>query len=227
MPNLLLVTTTIDDFRELRQRFSRNGSTLVATSDPDNIIDDITTKKINLVLVDINKAGELSIDEPVWTQLREIKKAYRLPVVAILPGELIGRLESHYEITDFVTKPVNTGELEIRIKRALVQLTVGDKGEIIKYGDMVINRSTCEVTIGGTLVELTFKEYELLKLMAANKGKVFTREALLDEIWGMDYFGGDRTVDVHIRRLRSKIEDSEHSFIDTVRNIGYKFRNGK
>jgi DNA-binding response OmpR family regulator len=80
------------------------------------------------------------------------------------------------------------------------------------------------VTVNGALVELTFKEYELLKLLAANRGRVFTREALLDKLWGYDYFGGDRTVDVHIRRLRSKIEDAEHTYIETVRNIGYRFK---
>ena len=74
------------------------------------------------------------------------------------------------------------------------------------------------------VVELTFKEYELLKFLAGNKGRVCTRETLLDKVWGYDYYGGDRTVDVHVRRLRSKIEDSKHIFIDTVRNIGYRFR---
>ena len=71
---------------------------------------------------------------------------------------------------------------------------------------------------------LTFKEYELLKFLARTSGRVFTREALLNRVWGYDYYGGDRTVDVHIRRLRSKIEDSSHTFIETVRNIGYRFR---
>ena len=78
--------------------------------------------------------------------------------------------------------------------------------------------------MAGRLLALTFKEYELLKLLATNKGKVFTRESLLNEVWGYDYYGGDRTVDVHIRRLRSKIEDPTHTFIETVRNIGYKFK---
>jgi len=82
----------------------------------------------------------------------------------------------------------------------------------------------CEVTVDGRLVTLTFKEYELLRFLASNRGRVFTRDVLLNEVWGYDYYGGDRTVDVHIRRLRSKIEDSTHIFIETVRNIGYRFR---
>ncbi len=71
---------------------------------------------------------------------------------------------------------------------------------------------------------LTFKEYQLLTLLAANPGRVYTRETLLRNIWEYDYFGGTRTVDVHVRRLRSKIEDDDHSFIETVRNVGYRFR---
>jgi two-component system alkaline phosphatase synthesis response regulator PhoP len=93
----------------------------------------------------------------------------------------------------------------------------------VRCGDLVIDLDNCEVTVAGRLITLTFKEYELLRFMAAIPGRVFTRDALLDEVWGHDYFGGDRTVDVHIRRLRSKIEDSTHTFIDTVRNIGYRF----
>jgi len=75
----------------------------------------------------------------------------------------------------------------------------------------------------GRIVELTFKEYELLKFLMNDRGRVFTREALLNKVWGYDYFGGDRTVDVHVRRLRSKIELSDIEYIETVRNIGYRF----
>ena len=96
--------------------------------------------------------------------------------------------------------------------------------DIIRCGDLVIDSAKCEVSLGGKSIILTFKEYQLLKFLANNKGKVFTRDVLLDKVWGWDYYGGDRTVDVHIRRLRSKIEDKDHSFIETVRGIGYRFR---
>jgi two-component system alkaline phosphatase synthesis response regulator PhoP len=75
-----------------------------------------------------------------------------------------------------------------------------------------------------SLVSLTFKEYELLKFLSSNKGRVFSRNDLLNEVWGYEYYGGDRTVDVHVTRLRNKIEGTGHSFIETVRNIGYKFK---
>jgi DNA-binding response OmpR family regulator len=121
-------------------------------------------------------------------------------------------------------KPWNLDELASRIHREVARSCIVDEDKITKVGDLIIDHSKCEVYLGGHLLALTFKEYELLKLMATNKGKVFTRDALLNEVWGYDYFGGDRTVDVHIRRLRSKIEDPGHSFIETVRNVGYKFK---
>ncbi|MBN2463695.1 MAG: response regulator transcription factor, partial [Dehalococcoidia bacterium] len=95
--------------------------------------------------------------------------------------------------------------------------------DLIKCGNLLIDTAKYEVSISGRLLALTFKEYELLKFLARNKGRVFTREALLNEVWGYDYYGGDRTVDVHIRRLRGKLNDLNNTYIQTVRNIGYKF----
>jgi DNA-binding response OmpR family regulator len=90
---------------------------------------------------------------------------------------------------------------------------------------MVIDLARCEVSIKGKPVQLTFKEYELLRFLASNRGRVFSRDAILNRVWGYDYYGGDRTVDVHIRRLRSKIEEaSDQTYIETVRNIGYRFK---
>jgi DNA-binding response OmpR family regulator len=123
-----------------------------------------------------------------------------------------------------VVKPWEATEVITRIKRILRQKESMESEEMLRCGDLVIDLSKYEVSLGGKPIILTFKEYQLLKFLASNRGKVFTREALLNKVWGWDYYGGDRTVDVHIRRLRSKIEDKEHSFIETIRNIGYKFR---
>ena len=99
-----------------------------------------------------------------------------------------------------------------------------DGGNLIKHGDLVLDLIKYEVSVAGRLIDLSFKEYELLKILISNKGRVLNRQTLLDKVWGYDYYGGDRTVDVHIRRLRSKIEDADHEFIQTVRNVGYKFK---
>jgi DNA-binding response OmpR family regulator len=97
---------------------------------------------------------------------------------------------------------------------------------VLRCGALLIDLANYKVMLDGRPIELTFKEYELLRFLASNRDKVFTREALLNRVWGYDYFGGARTVDVHIRRLRSKIEDRGHAFIETIRNVGYRFHEG-
>jgi two-component system alkaline phosphatase synthesis response regulator PhoP len=146
------------------------------------------------------------------------------PVIALVAFEALDTVDPAAPVDDFVVAPWDAAEVALRIRRALRRVSGVGRGQSIVCGDLVIDLDNCEVTLQGKVVTLTFKEYELLKFLAGNKGRVFTREALLDEVWGHDYFGGDRTVDVHIRRLRSKTEAPTRTFIETVRNIGYRFR---
>jgi len=153
---------------------------------------------------------------------RHIKSITRSPMLAVVTPDLIHAAASHPALDDFALVEVQDAELLARVRR-LIRLHP-ESGEILRRGDLAINTATCEVSMGGRLIELTFKEYTLLKFLASNPGRVHTREVLLDKVWGYDYYGGDRTVDVHVRRVRSKIEDANHTFIDTVRNMGYRFR---
>jgi two-component system alkaline phosphatase synthesis response regulator PhoP len=155
--------------------------------------------------------------------IRKLKNTENLPVIALISGKWLDRIPPDFDADDFIVAPGNARELTARMNRVLRKTITSESSEPIKCNGLTIDLATCEVTVGGALVELTFKEYELLKMLAGNKGRVFTREALLNKIWGYDYYGGDRTVDVHIRRLRSKIEDASHTYIETVRNIGYRF----
>ena len=98
-----------------------------------------------------------------------------------------------------------------------------DHKNLIQKGKLTIDVSKYEVRLGEKKIDLTFTEFELLKFLCVNPGTVFTREVLLSKVWGYEYYGGTRTVDVHIRRLRSKIESKSSTYIETVRNIGYKF----
>ena len=159
----------------------------------------------------------------VWELSRRIKLEKPSPVIVLVDKETLDSLDVDLNIDDFVIQPCDVKELAVRVKRLLHQSN-RDTGELIRCGDLVIDLARCEVTVDSRLVVLTFREYELLRFLAKNSGRVFTREALLNKVWGYDYYGGDRTVDVHIRRLRSKVEDSNHTFIETVRNIGYRFR---
>ena len=151
-------------------------------------------------------------------------KDVEIPVLALVPGEGHATVDPNLEVEDIVFLPFTNNELRHRVQRALWRTGKWDGGQIIRVGDLVIDQDRYEVTVAGKKVILTFKEYQLLCLLAANPGRVYTRETLLSRVWQYDYFGGTRTVDVHIRRLRSKVEDASHLFIETVRNVGYRFR---
>lgn len=146
------------------------------------------------------------------------------PVIAVLSRGHLQAPNLGIAADDFIVAPWEPGELALRINKQLERKAPPDEPGVIRVGDLVINPSRYDVFLAGKPVVLAFKEYELLKLMAANPGRVYSRETLLEQVWGYQYFGGTRTVDVHIRRLRSKIEDASHTFIDTVWNVGYRFR---
>ena len=221
MHNILLVTNEMDRVRDLSAGLSRMGFSCTACIYADDTIQQDARQTFNAVLIDISSIS--THGDSTWKWFRKLKLRRVLPVIALVSASTLHLvLEQGFE--DFVIKPWNMDELSTRIRRAISKTTKPDRDSIIKVGDLTIDPVRCEVEVAGRLLALTFKEYELLKLLTTNKGKVFTRESLLNEVWGYDYYGGDRTVDVHIRRLRSKIEDPVHSFIETVRNIGYKFK---
>ena len=124
---------------------------------------------------------------------------------------------------DFCMPPHSAKEIMMRIT-LLQGLNQQNNNQIIELGKLTINPITYEVFVNNKKVNLTFKEYELLKFLASKPGRVFSRESLLHSVWNYDYYGGTRTVDVHIRRLRNKINDVQNNFIETIWNVGYKFR---
>ena len=147
-----------------------------------------------------------------------------LPALALLAPDRLAEITADLGLADFALTTAPDAEVVVRATLIVQKRTTPEEGELIRVGDLSINPATYEVAISGRRVDLRFKEYELLRLLAANPGRVYSREALLSQLWGYDYFGGTRTVDVHIRRLRSKIEDADHNFIETIWNVGYRFR---
>jgi DNA-binding response OmpR family regulator len=145
-------------------------------------------------------------------------------VIALIDPDRLSSFDPDLGPDDFLVTTASPEELSLRIRQALWRSTGVDASNIIRGGNLEIDVASYTVHLSGRPVELTYKEYELLRFLATNAGRVFTREELLSKVWGYDFYGGARTVDVHIRRLRSKIEDRHHTFIDTVRNVGYRFR---
>ncbi|MCZ6539638.1 MAG: response regulator transcription factor [Chloroflexi bacterium] len=147
-----------------------------------------------------------------------------VPVVVILPVASLDGISAERAEIEVCFLPCTPEEVRLRLKLAMSRHTSVEGPNTITHGELVIDCDRYEVTLKGRKLDLTYKEYELLKYLASNPGRVFSRESLLRSVWEYDYFGGTRTVDVHIRRLRSKIDDVTYHFIETQWNVGYRFR---
>ena len=150
------------------------------------------------------------------------------PLIIITTEGGLSAINADWGITDVILDTAGPAEVDARIrivigKDAITQLAKNPSLKEIRSGEVVIDEDSYTAKIKGRTLDLTFKEFELLKYLAQHPGRVFSRSQLLQEIWGYDYFGGTRTVDVHIRRLRSKLGPEFESVIDTVRNVGYRF----
>jgi len=150
------------------------------------------------------------------------------PIVVITTEGGLSAINADWQIADVMLDTAGPAEVDARIrivigKDAITQLAKNPSLKEIRSGEVVIDEDSYTAKIKGRTLDLTFKEFELLKYLAQHPGRVFSRSQLLQEIWGYDYFGGTRTVDVHIRRLRSKLGPEFESVIDTVRNVGYRF----
>ncbi|AYD89195.1 DNA-binding response regulator [Actinomyces sp. 2119] len=146
------------------------------------------------------------------------------PVMLVLEEGGAAALQSDWGSADFVMPTAGPAELSARLRllRAHVPPVESTNDALIEVGDLVIDVTAYTARLHGSILDLTYKEFELLKFLAANHGRVLTRETLLDEVWGEDYIGGSRTVDVHIRRLRAKLGTDHDHLIGTVRNVGYR-----
>jgi two-component system alkaline phosphatase synthesis response regulator PhoP len=220
MTHVLIVAWDDETKTKLRKGLAQHDLTCSFTSHSNGVREAVNNGKPEILLFEM---GENPAVSEVWKLTKTVKKMKNLPVIALIPEEMLDNIDHFLDVDDLITGPYDSRELILRINRLLHRTEDAESKDVIKRGDLKIDLTTCEVTVEGNIIDLTFKEYELLKLLAGNPGRVYTRDALLDKIWGYDYFGGDRTVDVHIRRLRSKIEDLGHTFIETVRNIGYRF----
>jgi DNA-binding response OmpR family regulator len=222
MSSILIVTRENETGRKLQAELSGWGFECMLAGVKDKIVERVVREVPELVLLEMD--GQVS-----QTILRELTDGSRIRrkvlLIALMTVETLDHPDVFLGADDFIVRPYDTRELAARARRLLKRNSKED--EIMRCDDLVIDLANCEVRVGGKIVELTFKEYELLKFLAKDRGRVFSREALLNKVWGYDYFGGDRTVDVHVRRLRSKIEISGQTFIETVRNIGYRFKKGK
>jgi DNA-binding response OmpR family regulator len=162
-------------------------------------------------------------DEPMrrLRHIEELVETSGLPVLAVAHTAQFPLVEQATGIADFIAHPPDSAEIAVRLRR-LADAT-SDAEATLSFEDLVLNPLTYQATLVGAPLDLTYMEYELLRFFVEHRGRVWTREQLLSKVWGYDYFGGARTVDVHVRRLRAKLGEERAGWIVTVRSVGYRF----
>lgn len=176
----------------------------------------------NPTIVDADLLVVEIADQPMrlLREIGRVAESVGLPVLVLVPPGQLPLIEKAEGITDFLVEPVDPIELRIRASRIVVHR---DSESAMRFKDLEINPLLYRATIDGEPLDLTFMEYELLRFLVENPVRVWSRQQLLSKVWGYEYYGGARTVDVHIRRLRSKLGEGRASWITTVRSVGYRF----
>lgn len=217
----------VEDERSLREPLefllTREGYTVVTAEDGVEALRVFHTHPVDLILLDLMLPGMSGTEV-----CREVRQTSQVPIIMLTAKDSEVDIVVGLELgaDDYVTKPYSSRELLARIRAVLRrQVDVANNSHVLSYHGIVVDSERHEVTKDGTPIALPLKEYELLELLMLNAGRVLTRGQIIDRVWGSDYFGDTKTLDVHIKRLRSKIEPvpAEPTIIVTLRGLGYRF----
>ena len=210
----------------LKINLEKNGFKVITAYDGEEAVDKALTENPDLILLDVMlpKMDGFSV-------CRKLRETLATPIIMLTARdeEVDKVLGLELGADDYMTKPFSLRELMARVKANLRRTQFagksGEETKILEFGDLVIDIEKYEIKKRGEIIDLTFREFELLKFLATNKGKIFTREVLLNKVWDYEFYGDVRTVDVTIRRLREKIEDNPGmpAYIMTKRSVGYYF----
>lgn len=220
---ILVVDDDVNICELLRLYLEKDGYSVIIVNDGMEAISAFQDSKPDLVLLDIMLP---KLDG--WQVCREIRKTSDTPIIMLTAkGETFDKvLGLELGADDYVVKPFDAKEVVARVK-AVLRRTGGNPTETVKevrYDKLVINLTNYELRVNGEQIDTPPKELELIYHLASNPNRVFTRDQLLDEVWGFDYYGDSRTVDVHVKRLREKLEGiSDKWMLKTVWGVGYKF----
>lgn len=231
MKTILTVDDEVHILELVAYNLEREGYRVLKSESGEDALDMLEKNKVDLVLLDWMLPGIDGIE--VLRRIRSHKHYHKLPVILLTAknDEISKVVGLEVGSDDYLVKPFGIHELIARIKAVLrrsegnFEANDDEKEDKIVIDYLEINRARRTVTVQGEVIELSYKEFELLYLLAKNRGIVFTRDNLLEKVWGYDYIGETRTVDVHISNLRKKIEvdESQPVYIKTVRGMGYKF----
>ncbi|HET8981297.1 MAG TPA: response regulator transcription factor [Pedococcus sp.] len=219
MAHLLLLTNALAPSAEVLPALGLlSHHVRILPAEPTALVD---APPADLVLVDARR--ELAVAKSLCRVLR--LTGMSVPLMAVLTEGGLAGLTAEWGVDDVLLDSAGPAEVEARIRLAVGRLSETEEPTelTITSGDVTIDEATYSARVRGRLLDLTYKEFELLKYLAQHPGRVFTRAQLLQEVWGYDYYGGTRTVDVHVRRLRAKLGPEHEVLIGTVRNVGYRF----
>ena len=221
MYRVLFVTSDPAARKPLKSGLLEQGLAVSLVEAPELLKEDFAPGKADVLVADLERSAIEA--HKLCHAVKRDRALKDLPLVLLVTEEQLGRVDFSWGAEDYLTLPVSPKRLAERIKFLMWKLNKVELKNGLKHGPLAMDFERYEAHVNGEPVDLTYKEFELLKFLATHPGRVFSREALLDKVWGYDYYGGTRTVDVHIRRLRAKLETGRHVYIQTVRNVGYKF----
>jgi DNA-binding response OmpR family regulator len=219
MARLLLLTNTLAPSAEVLPALGLlSHQVRVLPAEPTALVD---APPAEAVLLDARR--ELAVARSLCRVLRV--SGMSVPLLAIVTEGGLAGLTAEWGVDDVLLDSAGPAEVEARLRLATGRLAEATEPEDVQItaGDVTIDEATYSARVKGRLLDLTYKEFELLKYLAQHPGRVFSRAQLLQEVWGYDYYGGTRTVDVHVRRLRAKLGTDHEVLIGTVRNVGYRF----
>ncbi|MBA2311246.1 MAG: response regulator transcription factor [Actinobacteria bacterium] len=218
---VLVLSDRVGEVTQLLPAWPMGGGYRVAAASLKDIaVKDLIETHPDMVLVD--GTGDLGLAEEAARLLSLAWEIGLPPVIVVLDEQSLQRFRLESGADDFLMVEASSDEISTRLSMALQRSGRGDEPVVLKVGDLTVNPDNYQTYLRGRPLDLTYKEFELLKFLAQRPGRVCNRDLLLQEVWGYDYYGGTRTVDVHVRRLRAKLGPEHEALIETIRNVGYR-----
>lgn len=215
-----LVSDQVEDIRDLLPSFPIAPYRLINVSLKDTGIEELVPIHPEIILIDAT--GDVTGAEDVTRKLAMAWEIGLPPIIVIVDQEGVSRFRFEVGVDDFLVTTASVGEISARLALVSRRSGQGEGSAVLKVGDLTVNPENYQVYVRGRPLDLTYKEFELIKFLAQRPGRVCDRDLLLREVWGYDYYGGTRTVDVHVRRLRAKLGLEHETLIETIRNVGYR-----
>jgi DNA-binding response OmpR family regulator len=217
---VVLLSDQVDDVRELLPSFPIAPYNVLPRGLKTTTADELIPIHPDLLLIDATGDTDAAAGAT-----RRLSLAWEIglpPIIVVVDDGTLGSFRFESGADDFVVASASSQEISARLALVARRAGHGDEATVLKVGDVIVNPDNYQVYVRGRPLDLTYKEFELLKFLAQRPGRVCDRDLLLREVWGYDYYGGTRTVDVHIRRLRAKLGAEHEALIETIRNVGYR-----